>query len=138
MILDDAEVAVVLAVLFSVGAAQKHGKQQNARVLKGRKEGRSSLRGFQRTRVVAKGLGTYALAKGGRNCEDEVTRRCLGPLRLSFSGGFPASAVLAFWGSRLGPVGENYTTGSSRGPFSRTTPPPSSQSPSTGATLILG
>src|SRR5215831_13518298 len=74
MILDDAEVAVVLAILSSVGAAQEHGKQQNARVLSERKEGRSSLSGFPRTRVGAKGLGTYALAKGGRNCEGEVSR----------------------------------------------------------------
>src|SRR5215467_5145059 len=73
MILDDAEVAVVLAILSSVGAEQEHGKQQNARVLSERKEGRSSLSGFPRTRVVAKGLGTYALAKSGRNCEGEAS-----------------------------------------------------------------
>jgi hypothetical protein len=73
MILDDAEVAVVLAILSSVGAAQEHGKQQNARVRSERKEGRSSLSGFPRTRVGAKGLGTYALVKGGRNCEGEAS-----------------------------------------------------------------
>jgi hypothetical protein len=44
-ILDDAEVAMVLPVLLAIRAAQKHAKQQNARVPIGKTEGRSSLGG---------------------------------------------------------------------------------------------
>ena len=80
-------------------------------------------------------FSTHALPLAGR-----ATRSCLCLLRLSFPGGFMLCCP-CFLRSRLGPVGENYTispAGSSRGPFSRTTPPPSSQSPSTGATLIFG
>jgi hypothetical protein len=73
LVLDNAEVAMILAVLSSVGAAQKHRKQQNARLPSQRKEGRSSLSGFPRTRVVAKGVGDRGLAKNARYCESQAS-----------------------------------------------------------------
>ena len=72
MILDDAEIAVILAVFPAVGAAQKHRKQQNARVRPRRKEGRSSLSGFRYPCVAGKRLAARADAKSRRNCEGQA------------------------------------------------------------------
>jgi hypothetical protein len=73
-VLDDAEVMVILAVFPAVGAAQKHRKQQNARVQPGRKEGRSSLSSFFHRRVARKGLWACALAKNPASREGQVRR----------------------------------------------------------------
>jgi hypothetical protein len=94
---------------------------------------RTDLVGLDLPRQLPARFSLPALRLAGR-----ATRRCLGPFLL---GWFSCFCCPCFFRSRLGPVGENYTispAGSSRGPFSRTTPPPSSQSPGTGATLILG
>ena len=71
-----------------------------------------------------------------------VTAGDLAGFRCFFFGGpFMLSYPRCLGSTRLGPVGEKYTispAGSSPGPFSRSRPPPYTQSPNTGATLTYG
>jgi hypothetical protein len=71
-ILYHAEVAVTLAVLLPVCAAQEHRKQQNARLRAVWKGGRSSLSCFQESHVGGKRLTCVGPGGSGWNCERQA------------------------------------------------------------------
>ena len=63
---------MILAVLLTVGAAQKHIQPQHDRTPAWRKEGRSSLSGFPETGIANTSLTAAATGKSSPSCESQA------------------------------------------------------------------